>query len=470
LRVFEGGQPGYAILVFDQDVDNPSLRLAVRSIHVGAGAYLGANGAFERVAHYFTAVRVTAPKGGFGYQVGPEIVNHLMEDDQIEISVEESGLVETGYWANATPLMTGARGPTPTLLAGGQPPPLVSQLMPGETPAGKKSSESVADTPGGDPKKPDEKAEKPDEQQSQKDPPTPPDRRLWWALGALALIGAAAAGALALSPDLRCSVLSRDCKAPKPEPKPEPKPQPAEPDDAEAARQARDCDAQKTAAGLICDAETACFEPYRRHFPQGPARPEIDRLAAKAAATCSAAESQAYLHAQQCAAAAQPCIAPTCYLDYMQKYSSGSHGQKARDDLAQAKIQCERPSPGPSSDDLRHAGPPPLLDGEYLATGSESLACGVARQRAIHVFVCSGRVRWQHEGRLFANMPSVTLQWEGVIDGAGAVTASVSGNTQLVAKGRITDTERAIEMQYPACGETIALTITRELSAGCAAR
>ena len=457
MRVFEGGQPGYAILVFDRDVENPSLRLAVRSMQVAQGAYLGPSGAFGRVPHYFNAVRVTSPKGGFGYQVGPEIVNHLMEDDQVEISAEDQGLVETGYWANATPLMTGARGPTPTLLAGAPPMPLVSQTArdaeaqprkkpPGE-PAIMQTVEPSADHP----------LKTPEEEKLQ--PPVPPNRRKWFAIGGLALIVAAAAGGLAMSPELRCRFLARDCAPP------DTKPNPVDKDEADAGRQARDCDSLKTASGLVCQEEAACFEPYRRRFPLGAARPDIETLAGKAVSACSAAENLAYAHAQSCAAAAQPCIAPTCYLDYNQHFADGAHALKARDDLAEAKIRCERPAA--KKDDSPHAGPPPLKDGEYLAAGSEATACGVARQRTIHVFVCSGRVRWVHEGRLFANMPSMALQWEGAIDGAGAVTASVNGNAQMVAKGRITDTERAIEMQYPGCGETIALTITRELSAGC---
>lgn len=75
-----------------------------------------------------------------------------------------------------------------------------------------------------------------------------------------------------------------------------------------------------------------------------------------------------------------------------------------------------------------------------------------------------------HEGRLFAGMPAVALQWDGTIDGAGAVAASVSGNAQLVAEGRITDTARAIRMRYPGCAEAITLNITRELSSGCGGR
>lgn len=472
MRVFEGGQPGYAILVFDQSVESPSLKLAVRSLQVAQGAWLGPSGAFERVPHYFSAVRVTAPKGGFGYQVGPEIVNFLKDDDQIEISAQtsddENALVETGYWANATPLM-GSRGPT-ALLAGAPPPSLVSQPMGREAPPSEQNSSGlVAESPDADKTAANQKPAGPDEKKPDIDPPPAPGRRPWWVLVVLALILAAAGAALALalSPSLRCSVLARDCAPP---PTPPPTPPPVEPEDAAAASRARACDSRKTAANLVCEEETACFEPYRRRFPQGPARPELESLAARAAAACSAAETQAYSQAQQCAASAAPCIAPTCYVDYNQKYANGAHAQGVRDDLARAKAICEKPAPAPGPDERRRSGQPPLKDGEYLATASEATACGVARQRAIHVFVCSGRVRWVHEGRLFANMPSVPLQWDGAVDDAGAVTASVSGNAQLVAKGSITDTERAIEMQYPNCNGTIELTITRQLAAGCSGR
>ncbi|WP_026606808.1 hypothetical protein [Methylocapsa acidiphila] len=476
MRVFEGGQPGYAILVFDREMESPSLSLAVRSMQVAQGAYLGPSGAFEREPHYFNAVRVAAPKGGFGYQVGPDVVNHLMEDDQIEVSAEDVGLVETGYWANATPLMTSGRAATLTLLAGARSPPLVSQ------PAARGADE----TPKPEPKPPTGQAapQKADEikiddqtlereaeaKAEQKDgrEAAPRERWRWYAAGGLALILAAAAGGLTLSRDLRCSILVRDCPPPA-IPKLDPAHQPVEPEDKEAARQAQECDSSETAAGLVCDEDMACFEPYRRRFPQGPARAELEGLANKAAAAC-AAESQAFLRARQCAAAAAACVAPTCYVDYTQKFANGVHAQQARDDLNQARIRCENLTPSPDSDHLRRSGPPPLKDGEYLAIASESAACGMTRQRAIHVSVCSGRIRWVHEGRLSAGMPPVTMQWEGAMDGAGTVVASVGGNAQLVANGRVTETERAIQMQYPGCGEAISLTITRELSSGCAGR
>jgi len=457
--VFEGGQPGYAILVFDRDVESSSLRLAVRSMQVAQGAYLGPSGAFERAPHYFTAVRVVATKGGFGYQVGPEIVNHLMEDDQIEVSSEGGDLVETGYWANATPLMTGARGSI--MMAGAAPAPLVSQ-------AAARGGGAKTRPDGGGRAEVADGAEGKDETPSPKvaitPTPGPRDRRLGWALGGVALILAAGALALALalSPSLRCVVLSRDCASP---PAPDLNPKPEAADEARAAQAARDCDALKTAAGLVCEEEAACFDPYRRAFPQGAARPELERRAGKAASACSA-ETEAYRQARDCAQAASACVAPTCYLDYSRKFADGAHAQKARDDIARAKALC--PQPGPRPDDSRRPGPPPLRDGEYSAIAAEASACGIARQRQ-NVVVCSGRVRWVHEGRLFAGMTPVALQWEGTIDAAGEVAAGVNGNGQLAAKGRITETERAIAMRYPGCGETITLNITRKLSSGCPA-
>ncbi|MGP7984495.1 hypothetical protein, partial [Rhodoblastus sp.] len=113
MRVLDGEQPGYAVLVFDEQIDSPSLRLAIKSFQVGQGGYLGPSGAWDRSPHFFTAARVKTPRGGFGYRVGPEVVNYLLEDDHIEASTDDGLLREDGYWANATPLMMTPGGARP---------------------------------------------------------------------------------------------------------------------------------------------------------------------------------------------------------------------------------------------------------------------------------------------------------------------------------------------------------------------
>jgi hypothetical protein len=456
VRVFEGGQPGYAILVFEKQTESASLRLAVKSVQVGQGAFLSLGGSFEHMPSYFDAVRVMGPRGGFGYQVGPDVVNYMLDDDQIEVSSEDGQLRETGYWANATPSMIPGRGRAQTLVASGTASTFPTSASPPESPP---------PTSPPEPKPPESKppASEPSARETPPPvplpspaPPSPGDKKklLLAAAALLALI--AAAGFVALSPGLRCSLFGNGCTLP------------PETSDAAAAQQARQCAALKTAASLYCDEEIVCFAPYRREFPQGVSHAEIEGLAVKAAAACATAESESYRQARQCADNASSCIVPSCFVQYRQNYSNGAHADQARDDLARARRACdaEKARPNPI-DDTPNAGPSPLGDGEYLAYSSGAPSCGIAKQRALHVFVCSGRINWVHEAPLAARMGAVPMQWEGSIDARGKVVAAVRGNADFSASARISETERTIDMHYPDCETPISMTISRALSSGC---
>jgi hypothetical protein len=472
VRVLEGGQPGYAVLVFDKPIESAALRVAVRSMQVGQGAFLGPNGSFEREPHYFDAVRVVGPRGGFGYQVGPEIVNHLRENDQIEVSAEDGAVAESGYWENAVPLLPGGRGAAPTLMGVAPAPGLASS-----GPAAPRAGTPSGPAPGPKPEPP----PKPPQRAEAQEPPDVVDplaleaeRRRRRTRGMAAAVGAAvlalaAGGAWALyqSADLRCAVLRRDCPpAPPPAPTPPPikpifTPEPPRPaPDAEAIRLARACDADKSAARLYCEEEAECFEPYRHSFPSGPSLGEIDGLAQRAAAACASAETEAYNQARQCADRAAACVAPTCYAEYQRRFASGAHAGAASDDLERAKRTCETPAR------TEPPGPPPLKDGEYAAVAAAAPSCGIARQ-PLHIYVCAGRATWQHEGRLMAGMRSVPLQWQGTIDAAGAVSATVGGGAQLSASGRLTANEQAIEMRFPDCDSPVPIHVTGARSFGC---
>lgn len=49
VRVVEGEQPGYAIFLFDKPIDAPTLQLAVRSLQVGQGAFIGMGGSWVKL-------------------------------------------------------------------------------------------------------------------------------------------------------------------------------------------------------------------------------------------------------------------------------------------------------------------------------------------------------------------------------------------------------------------------------------
>ncbi len=56
LRVLDDDRPGYAQLAFDGPLSQPKLALSVRSQR--EGAFLGADGNWQKTAHFFTASRI----------------------------------------------------------------------------------------------------------------------------------------------------------------------------------------------------------------------------------------------------------------------------------------------------------------------------------------------------------------------------------------------------------------------------
>lgn len=199
VRVLDGERPGYAILVFDEPIAGSTLRLAIRSLQVHQGAYVGPSGSFGKLPYYFDTQRVTTDDGVEGFRVGPEIVNHLLEYDQIEARSEDGALCAQGVWENATPSMRtqGAAHigiPTTTLSAAAPERPPVTPPASDEPAA---SPQPPRPTSGG-------------ESQRKSVAPAPtPSRRL------PLLIGLAALGLLALVaalvPAVRCGLFKIDC-------------------------------------------------------------------------------------------------------------------------------------------------------------------------------------------------------------------------------------------------------------------
>lgn len=446
VRVLDGEQPGYAVLVFDKQIDSPSLRLAIKSFQVGQGAYLGPSGAWDRSPHFFTAARVETPKGGFGYRVGPEVVNYLLEDDHIEASSDDGLLREDGYWANATPLM---------MPGGARPHTFVA---------------STADAPSAPSAPVPPSVAPPQPSSSPASPPAPPPnpRESWqlpdWLPSAAAAAVLLTVAIVALVPSLRCSVFGSGCAAP------------SESDEAErgAAKRARDCAVEKEAAADSCSAEAACFSPYRGQFPHGASLAQIEEVAARVAQSCQTlGENQIFASAKQCAAGATTCVVETCYAEYLRTYANGGHAGEARADIARAKQACLNAQQRRKSEadetrehQERAVGPAPLLDGEYAADAIAVSACGVQRQRP-HVFVCSSKIWWVHEAPLAPGQPSRPLKWEGSISDDGSLQASVGGSSSYVATARIADADRKVEMRYPGCASPVTLSIRHQLSAGC---
>ncbi len=453
VRVLDGEQPGYAVLVFDKQIDSPSLRLAIKSFQVGQGAYLGPSGAWDRSPHFFTAARVKTPRGGFGYRVGPEVVNYLLEDDHIEASTDDGLLREDGYWANATPLMMTPGGARPHTFVASSTPAAHAPPAPYSPPSAPSQPLSSPASPPPPPS------------------PRPPIRREsrktpGWLPPAAAAVVLLPLIVVALVPSLRCSVFGLGCEAPS-----------DQDNDAEraAAKRARDCAAGEEAVADSCAAEATCFAPYREQFPHGVSLAQIEGLAARFAQSCAAvAENQLFASAKQCASRANACVVETCFAQYLGGHANGAHAAEARAEIAQARRACLNPPPKrapeprpPVVNTEPTPGPAPLKDGEYLAEARAVSECGVQKQRSLRVFVCSGKISWTHEAPLAPNQPPRPLKWEGFISGDGALQASVGGSLSYKATGQISDTARNIDMRYPDCVSPVTLTISRQLSTGC---
>ncbi|HXW26808.1 MAG TPA: hypothetical protein VEK73_18850 [Xanthobacteraceae bacterium] len=102
LRVLEDERLGYAILEFDAALAAPSLSISICS-RLRQGAYLGPGGQWQRLPHYFAAQRVDGDASSTRYRIGPDIVNHMMEFDRVEVATADKNLREETEWENAVP-------------------------------------------------------------------------------------------------------------------------------------------------------------------------------------------------------------------------------------------------------------------------------------------------------------------------------------------------------------------------------
>jgi hypothetical protein len=372
VRVLDGDRPGYAVLLFDKRVESPSLRLAIKSLQVGQGSYLGPEGSFSRAPHFFVAERVVTPKGP-GYRVGPEMVDYLLEDDQIEATSDDAQLTESGFWGAVTPslsmmpgggrkhILSGAGAPpvTPppsfTLSA----PPPITKDAPESAPLHSAKPRSKAPEPG---------PERKTDQGGRKKPPL-----LAIAIGAAALSAAIAAAALV--PGLRCSLLRVGC--------------PAKVDDpsVEIGDSAFACAGSTTA----CVVE-ACFTEYLSRFPDAPRAGEARARVAQGKAECLAQHRP-------------------------------------------AKDSRSSPSLPSSPVEQPRAPVPALAEGVYGASASAVPACGIRADPFMLVTVCGGSVTWRHQAQTATWQWRGSIRSDGGVDasvagGAGySATGSLGGGT-----------------------------------------
>jgi hypothetical protein len=94
------GQPGYALLVFNRDLDVGSLKLAIQNRM--SRKYLGpsvgkANWSPAR-SHFFDAALVSCSDGETTFKIGPEVASFIPDEASIEFTSEDNAICEHTVW------------------------------------------------------------------------------------------------------------------------------------------------------------------------------------------------------------------------------------------------------------------------------------------------------------------------------------------------------------------------------------
>ena len=505
LRVLDDERLGYAVLEFDKALDEPSLSISIRSA-TQHGAYLGPDGQWQHIPHYFPAQRIDGDAERTRYRVGPEIVNYMMEFDQVEVATADDSLHEKAKWENAVPEMSARSTHTIYRGPGRQRP--VAARPPAAPPPG---------PPPASPPAPVEEA--PPEPAQAEVPPAPPRPSrsivplLVGALALLLVLGAAAFfmrcqlfGVCPPQDDLARSLACAEQKlgaAPcdvqgcfataELRARPEAKDIIAKADtacrDDQEAKKARACADTRHAAKQDCDVQSACVAPYAAAFPNGRARVELEKRARDAGALCAAAR------ARDCIArptGGQNCdVQARCVQPYLRDYPNGEARADLESRAAEATRACEEEralnnalscaaitdpckaqdiciqpylSKYPNSRYLAQVQaeaqraldrckPPQagaaMRDGDYKMIIHAQ--CGESAQFGQKFHVAGAAVSWQHDFR------GATYTWTGTIDADGNIqaTAPLSGAR---ASGRYLEAgEKYVDLTYPQCGPVHAI-------------
>jgi hypothetical protein len=107
LRIQGGDRPGLAILEIDGSLNATELLLSFRSLISRSGLYLTRDGNWEKAPHYFKAVRLGYDGEVTTYGVGPDVVNHLVDQDTVQIATPDGALSHETLWENVTPELPG---------------------------------------------------------------------------------------------------------------------------------------------------------------------------------------------------------------------------------------------------------------------------------------------------------------------------------------------------------------------------
>jgi hypothetical protein len=108
LRVKGSDRPGFAILEFDGVIDAQELLFSLQSMISRNGLYLTNDGNWEKTPRFFKAVRLTSDSGTTSFGVGPDIVNHVADQDTIKIVASDNSVSAETVWENGTPELQGS--------------------------------------------------------------------------------------------------------------------------------------------------------------------------------------------------------------------------------------------------------------------------------------------------------------------------------------------------------------------------
>jgi hypothetical protein len=109
------GQPGYALLVFNRDLDAGSLKLAIQNRM--SRKYLGpsagkANWSPAR-SHFFDATLVSCSDGEAVFKIGPEVTSFIPDEASIEFTNEDNTICEHAVWGGIASIYWTAPDPNP---------------------------------------------------------------------------------------------------------------------------------------------------------------------------------------------------------------------------------------------------------------------------------------------------------------------------------------------------------------------
>ncbi len=106
LRIKEGDRPGFAVFEFDGAMAAGEISFSLQSLASRNGLFLSKDGAWEKTPYYFKAKQLPSVGGTTHYLVGPEVVNHVRNQDTVEIAPppnQPAFAAAEMTWENAAP-------------------------------------------------------------------------------------------------------------------------------------------------------------------------------------------------------------------------------------------------------------------------------------------------------------------------------------------------------------------------------